>query len=163
MKTNPLRMIGAIAVWSILVMVPAGADEGHSPGGKKLFMKHFEESLFDITKNASYSIEILLDNKEYDIGKDSIGVALHNDRDVDVTGATFTLVLKNLDSGKPASGTPTITEKGGGLYIVKGLDLQQKGRWELTVTASKNGTEDHAIFLFPDVLRKRHKKGKYSP
>jgi hypothetical protein len=126
-------------------------------------MKHFEESIFDITKNTSYSIEILLDDKEYDIGKDAIGIALHNDRDVDVTGATFTLVMKNLDSGKPASGTPTITEKGGGLYIVKGLDLQQKGRWELTVTASKNGIEDHVIFLFPDVLKKRYKKGRYSP
>ena len=144
-------------------MVPAGADEGHGHGGKTLFMKHFDESLFDITKNASYSIEILLDNKEYDIGKDAIGIALHNDKDVDVTGATFTLVLKNPDSGKPASGTWTITEKGGGLYIVKGLDLEQKGRWELTVTASKNGIADHAIFLFPEVLKERYKKGKYSP
>ncbi len=163
MKANLLRMIGAVVVLSILGMVPTGADEIHGPGGKTLFTKHFEESLFDITKNASYSIEILLDDKEYDIGKDVTGIVLHNDRDVDVTGATFTLVMKNLDSGKPASGTPTVTEKGGGLYIAKGLDLEQKGRWELTVTAGKNGIEDHAIFLFPDVLKKRYKKGKYSP
>jgi hypothetical protein len=163
MKAHLLRMTAALAVWGMIIVVPAAAHEGHDAGEKKLFTKHFNESLFDITKNASYSIEILLDDKEYDIGKGVTGIILHNDKDADVTGATVTVMMKNLDSGEPASGTPTVAEKGGGLYLVEGLDLLQKGRWELTVTASKDGHEDRAVFILPDVLKKRYKKGRYSP
>jgi hypothetical protein len=149
MKAHLLRMTAALAVWSMIIVVPAAAHEGHDAGEKKLFTKHFNESLFDITKNASYSIEILLDDKEYDIGKGVTGIILHNDKDADVTGATVTVMMKNLDSGEPASGTPTVAEKGGGLYLV--------------VTASKDGHEDRAVFILPDVLKKRYKKGRYSP
>jgi len=44
---------------------------------KRIFTKHFQETLFDISKNAEFSIEILLDDKEYKIGKNVIGIVLH--------------------------------------------------------------------------------------
>ena len=163
MKAHLVRMTVALAVLSVIVMMLAGAHEAHGAGKKKIFTKHFNESPIEITKNASYSIEILLDDKEYDIGKDVTGIVVHNDKDVDVAGAVVFLVLKNLDTGTPDPATPTITDKGNGLYIVKGLDLLQKGRWELTVTVSKAGIKDHAVFFFPDVLKERYKKGRYSP
>lgn len=35
----------------------------------KLFTKYFQESLFDITGRALYSVEVLLNDKEYELGK----------------------------------------------------------------------------------------------
>jgi hypothetical protein len=163
MKVYLLRMTAALAVWSMIIVVPASAQAGHDAGEKKLFTKHFSKSLFDITKNASYSIEILLDDKEYHIGKDTYGMIVHNDKDADVGGADLSLTLKNLDTGKPAPDAPAITYRGDGLYIIKGLDLKREGRWELTVNVSKDGHEDRAVFVFPDVLKNRYKKGRYSP
>ncbi len=57
----------------------------------------------------------------------------------------------------------TITDKENGLYIVSGLNLQRDGRWELSVTVRKGDVEDSVKFLFPDVLKERHPKGRYSP
>ena len=120
--------------------------------------------MFDITEHGAYSVEVLLDDSEYKIGKGVVGIVVHGDNDSDVIGAKLTIVQKNLETGEPVSGPLTITDKENGLYIISGLDLQRKGRWELSVTVKKGEVEDSVKFLFPDVLKEeRHPKGRYSP
>lgn len=139
--------------------VRAEADKGT----KRIFTKHFQETLFDISDKAEYSIEILLDDKEYKIGKDVIGIVVHNARDQDVEKAAISIDFRNLDTGRPTTQTPVVKEKGEGLYLVSDLDLKKEGRWRLLIRVKKDGIEDSVQFLLPDALKTLHPAGKYSP
>jgi uncharacterized surface anchored protein len=130
---------------------------------KRIFTKHFQETLFDITKNAEFSIEILLDEKEYKIGKNVIGIVVHNKRDQDVEKATLSIDFRNTETGQPSSQTPVVKEKGEGLYLVSGLDLKKEGSGKLTIKVKKGAVEDSVQFLLPDALKTLHPAGKYSP
>lgn len=142
----------------------SATHEGGFAGGEKtLFTKHFQNTLFDITEHAAYSVEILLDDKEYKIGKNVVGIVLHDAHDEDVIGAEITFVLKDLVAGKNSTVTPMVTDKGNGLYIVSGLDLQKEGKWELAITVKRGHIEDRVNFVFPDALKARVPKGRYSP
>ncbi|HXX53051.1 MAG TPA: hypothetical protein VEI28_00625, partial [Thermodesulfovibrionales bacterium] len=70
------------AVLLLCVVDPVGAsqkDQLQISGEKRLFTKHFENTIFDITEHAEYSVEVLLDDKEYKkLGKNVIGVVIHN-------------------------------------------------------------------------------------
>lgn len=147
----------------MLFTVPAFAHKSRDAGGKKIFTKHFNGTLFDITKHAAFSVEILLDDSEYPIGKGVVGIVIHNARDQDVKGAGIALTLKNMETGQRVPGAPTITDKGNGLYIVSGLNLQRKGRWELLVTVSKDNVKDSVKFDLPAALKNLYPKGRYSP
>lgn len=129
---------------------------------KAAFTKHFKETLFDITINAEFSIEILLDDREYKkLGKDVIGIVIHNSHDEDVEKAAVAIDFMNLDTGETA--IPIVKEKGNGLYIVSGLDVHKEGRWKLTITIKEGKVEDSARFLFPDVFKDRLPAGRYNP
>ncbi len=153
-----------ILAFSLIVTETAFAThEGQGSAEKKIFTKHFQNTLFDITEHASYSIEILLDDKEYKIGKNVIGIVVHDAHDEDVKGAQLAIDLRNLATKEDAGGKPAVTDKGNGLYIVSGLDLQKPGRWELSITVKKGGVKDRVKFMLPDALKDRPAKGKYSP
>ncbi len=166
MKTSiSYGITGLIMVLILLAGSPSNAthEGGHTRGEKALFTKHFQNTLFDITEHAAYSVEILLDDKEYKIGKNVIGIVVHNALDEDVSGAEIIFSLKDLSTDKNSPVTPMVTDKGNGLYIVSGLDLQRKGKWELAITVKKGGLEDHSKFILPDALKERVPKGRYSP
>lgn len=158
------RCVITVALAFVLFTPGPGAVHGESgPTGIKKFTKHFQQSLFTVTGHAFYSTEVLLDDKEYKIGKDVIGIVVHNAHDEDVKGAELIIVHKNLSTGENAPGTVTVADKGNGLYIVSGLDLQREGRWELAITVKKDGVEDRAKFVLPDALKERVPKGRFSP
>jgi len=165
MKAFALHSIISLAVvLSVFASGSAASHEGHGPDEKKVFFtKHFQESLFDVTEHALYSLEVLLNDNEYKIGKDVIGVVVHGKNDEDVVGAELTFVHKNLVTGESAPDKLTVTDKKNGLYIVSGLDLKRDGKWELLITVKKGGVEDRVKFTFPDVLKMRPPKGRYSP
>ena len=154
-------IITALA-FSLPVAGPADA-QGFATTEKKTFTKHFEKTLFDITGHSAYSVEVLLDDKEYKIGKDVVGIVIHDAHDEDVKAAELTIVHKNLATSEKAPGTPIVEDKGNGLYIISNLNLQREGRWELAITIKKNGVEDRVKFILPDALKERLPKGKYSP
>jgi hypothetical protein len=114
--------------------------------GKQKFTRHFKQSLFRVTEHAFYSMEVLLDDKEYNIGKNAIGIIVHNALDEDVKGAELVIAHRNVSTGENAPGRVTVVDKGNGLYIISGLDLGRKGRWELMVTVRKDGIEDNVKF-----------------
>jgi hypothetical protein len=131
---------------------------------KHAFTKHFKETLFDITTKAKFSVEILLDDREYKkLGKDVIGIVIHGSRDEDVEKADIAIDFRNLDTGETAVEKPVVKEKGDGLYTVSNLDLKKDGRRQLTITIKKGKVEDSARFLFPDVLKNRLPAGRYNP
>ena len=156
-------IITLAVVLFVFVAGPAASHEGHDTAGKVLFTKHFKESLFDVTEHAIYSLEVLLDDSEYKIGKDVIGIVVHDNKDADVIAAELTIVQKDLATGQAASGKVTVTDKKNGLYVVSGLDLKREGKWELQITVAKDGIKDGVKFIFPDVLKNRPAKGRYSP
>lgn len=139
------------------------ADAGQDEDAKRVFTKHFKETLFDVTEKAEFSVEILLDDKEYKIDKDVIGIVIHNARDHDVEKAAIRIDFRNLDTGRPMAQEPLVKEKGDGLYTVSNLDLKKEGSWKLTITVKKDTAEDSAHFLFPEVLQKRWPAGRYNP
>ena len=139
--------------------VQAEADKN----AKRIFTKHFQETLFDISEKTEFSIEILLNDKEYKIGKDVIGIVVHNARNQDVEKATISIDFRSLDTGRPSTQTPVVKEKGEGLYIVSGLDLKKEGRWRLTIRVKKDGIEDSVQFVLPDALKTLRSAGSYSP
>jgi len=152
----------------ILIMLSGNrstaAHEGGSAGEEKIvFTKHFQNSIFDVTKRAAYSVEILLDDKEYNIGKNVVGIVIHNAHDKDVIGAKVAFVLRVIPSGTKSVVTPVIADKRNGLYIISGLDLQKEGRRELTMMVKKGSVEDTVKFVFPDALKARVPKGRYTP
>ena len=161
-----MKMVISTVVSLLFVfgLLAAGhAEEGHDHGKKKIFTKHFQNTLFDIAEYGAYSVEVLLDDSEYKIGKGVVGIVVHGEKDTDVAGAKLTITHKNLETGEPAPGPLTISDKGDGLYIISGLDLQRVGRWELFINVRKGDIEDSVKFIFPDVLKERHPKGPYSP
>lgn len=163
MKRFVSAIFSAALVFGLLAAAPANAHDDHSPGDKKVFTKHFQQTLFDITRNAAFSVEVLLDDKEYKIGQGVIGIVIHDAKDSDVIGANITVTLKNIGTGAFASGPVSIADKGNGLYIVSGLNLQREGRWEFSVAVRKGDTEDSAQFILPDALEKFLPKGRYLP
>ncbi len=156
---------GLVIVLTLLASNPSSAThKGESAGGgKTLFTKHFQNTLFDITEHAAYSVEILLDDKEYKIGKNVVGIVIHNANDEDVSSAKLAFILKDLIAGKNSPVTAVVTDKGNGLYIVSGLDIKKEGKWELEITVQKDRVEDRVKFFLPDALKTRMPKGRYSP
>lgn len=157
---------GIISLVSGLCLLLGGAAYVHSDNGegkKRIFTKHFMGSLFDISAKANYSIEVLLDEKEYPIGKDVVGIVIHNANDEDVTGAEIAIDYRDLDTGENLSLLPDIKEKGEGLYTVARFDLAKEGRRKLALRVKKGPVEDTVQFLFPDVLKNLRPAGRYSP
>jgi hypothetical protein len=130
---------------------------------KKSFTKHFKGTLFDITEKANFSIEILLDDKEYRIGKNVIGIVVHNAHDEDVAGAQIAIEHINLDTGKSISQSAVVRDKGDGLYTVENLELTKEGRQKLTLKIKKGSVEDSVQFTLPDAMKNLLPAGKYSP
>jgi hypothetical protein len=129
---------------------------------KSKFSKHFNESLFNITDQGYFSVEILLDNKEYaKLGKGVIGIVIHNQYDKDVAGVDVELTSVMPD-GQVNTETPTIKDKGNGLYTVSNINLNKEEQWELKINLKKKKLKDSTSFLFPNVLNKRLPAGKYS-
>ena len=129
---------------------------------KSKFTKHFNESLFNITDKDLFSVEILMDDKEYaKLGKGVIGIVIHNQYDKDVAGVDIELTSVMPDRQVNAD-TPTIKDKGNGLYTVSNINLKKEEQWELKINLKKKKLKDSTSFLFPNVLNKRIPAGKYS-
>lgn len=147
-----------IVGFSLVISHSVYSHEKEHVKGKIQFTKHFHESLFQITEKGEFSIEILLDEKEYKIGKNVLGVVIHDKHDEDVEGAEINVNVRTTEGNIESA---TVQEKGGGLYTIAGVNLQRDGRWELVIKVKKKKIEDSAVFLFPDVLRERKSVGRY--
>ena len=157
------------AVFCLFMAYAAQATHTHESGSeqqpeqkKVRFTKHFNESLFQISGKGEFSVEIMLDDKEYPkLGKNVMGIVVHNKNDEDVEGADLKIVLLG-DQGQDITGSPVIKEKGDGLYTVAGLDLGKEGKGELKVMIKKKKVEDTAVFALPSAMKELFPAGKYT-
>lgn len=155
--------IGAVLVLTLLSSAVADAHEEHGESERRVFTKHFNGSLFAITEREDFSLELILDESEYPIGRNVVGIVIHDSNDSDVVGAVLSVVQKAAETGEIEPGPLEITDLGNGLYTVSGLDLSREDRWELAVSVTKAGLTDSANFLFPVAREDHYPKGRYSP
>ncbi len=130
------------------------AHSGTHDGGAT-FTKHFNETLFAISEKGQVSIEVLLDEKEYKIGKHMVGIVVHDSHDEDVEDAKLEVTVTG--NAEPLK----VKEKGGGLYLMANDGLPKSGSWELKIGIRKKKIDDSALFLFPEALQNRLPAGKY--
>jgi len=134
------------------VMFPAGfataGQDAHEHGG---FTKHYEESLFEVTRNGLFSVEMVFPGHELRTGANTVDLIIHDKEDRDVVGGEITVTPWMPAMGHGTFEAPVVTEKGGGLYAVENIILTMSGNWELRVGVKKAEAEDTAVFEFRDV------------
>lgn len=145
-----------IVFFPAFINVRAQHLEEKTDAGKAKFTKHFNESLFRITEKGEFSIEILLDDKEYKIGKDVIGIVVHDKNDDDVKIADIKISYQDMKE------SPVVIEKGHGVYVVSNLDIKREGKWELNIKVKQYRKIDKTTFIFPDALNKPLPAGEYN-
>ena len=152
-----MRKYFAILITMIFIAGCAGTatqPHEHTPQ-----TKHYEESMFQVTKNGMYSVEMVIKDKELTAGVNSVDIIIHNKYDKDVIGANVTVTPWMPEMGHGVFEDPVITERGGGLYTVENIILIMSGHWELRINIKsdeiENGKtskwEDDIVFDFPGV------------
>jgi len=141
----------------LMALIGAAFAYAHSEKheGSDKFTKHFKDTLFAISEKGQVSIEILLDEKEYKIGRDLIGIVVHDSHDKDVEDAKLLVTVTGMV--EPLK----VREKGDGLYLAPSISLPKEGTWKLSISVKKGKIEDEVIFVFPDMLNKKMPAGKY--
>lgn len=152
-----LSTISILFLFFFSLSSPALSAVAAAGGGQPVtFTKHFRQTFFAITEKAAFSVEILPDEKEYKIGRNVVGIVVHNRHDGDVEGAELTVTAEG--STQPV----TVKEKGGGLYLASNLDLQRQGTWKLVIQVTDKSVTDSAAFVFSDSASKFLPPGQYN-
>ncbi|MGO9951981.1 MAG: FixH family protein [Dissulfurispiraceae bacterium] len=115
--------------------------------------KHYEQSLFKMTDNGLYSVEMIIKDKDLKVGVNTFDIIIHDKSDKDVAGAEIKVVPWMPDMGHGVFEKPVVIERGGGIYSVENMILIMEGRWELRLNIKKGDTEDKVTFDFQDVKR----------
>lgn len=115
------------------------------------FTQHYPGSIFKVSENGLYSVEMLIPAKKLKIGVNAVDIIIHDTKDDDVLGAKITVTPWMPEMGHGVSEQPTVMERGGGLYSIDNILVTMAGIWDLRVKVHKDGIEDSAIFRFPDV------------
>ena len=136
----------------ILIVILTGcAAAGSKPHNHDDFTKHYENSLFEVTKKGMFGVEMVVKEHELKTGANSIDLIIHDRNDRDLVGADITVTPWMPEMGHGVFDKPLITEKGGGLYTVENIILVMSGHWELRVNIKNYWNEDSVVFDFPDV------------
>ncbi|MBI5665904.1 MAG: c-type cytochrome [Nitrospirae bacterium] len=112
--------------------------------------RNYEGSLFKMTENDLFGIEIKIMEKGPGNEGNKAEIIVYDSSGNDVENAEITIKLKGRETGNGVSGTVVITEKGGGFYSADNILFRENGPREIIITVRKDGTEDTAIFDFPE-------------
>jgi hypothetical protein len=115
------------------------------------FTQHYENSLFQVSKNRVYSVEMVIKEHELKTGANQVDIIVHDKNDHDVVGAAISVTPWMPTMGHGVLVKPVMTEKGAGLYSVDNIVFSMGGLWELRVEIDKDNVKDTAVFNFPDV------------
>ncbi len=152
MKKQPALSVAIlVAVLLFAAVSSPGADEA-------VFTKHFATTLFAIGEMGRFSIEVLPDDREYDIGSGKAGIVVHDSRDRDVEAAMVEATVTGADGRVDKI---PVKEKGEGLYTIPRSALQMGGASRLSIRVLKKGNEDIATFSLPADLARPLAKGPY--
>lgn len=149
MKTS-LTFFTVVLV-AVLMLAAAGYASGMHEHSEGEFTKHYAESLFKVTENGLYSVELVILGKELVAGTNTVDVIVHDKEDADVMGADIKVTPWMPEMGHGVREKPFVMERGGGLYSVENIDIIMTGHWELRIEVSKAGVTDTVVFDFPHV------------
>lgn len=114
------------------------------------FTKHMKESLFKVTDNGLYSVELLLMDGNLKVGRNDFDIVIHDNKDGDVEEAELEIVssmpISGIEAGPQIRGSSVP-----GLYSIANLNLTKAGHWELLIRIKKDGKKDSVVFDFPDI------------
>ncbi len=127
------------------------ATSGSGPHKHDKFTKHYDKSLYEVTKKGMFGVEMVVKEHVLKTGVNSLDLIIHDINDKDVVGAEITVTPWMPEMGHGVFDKPLITEKGGGLYTVENIILVMSGHWELRVNIKNYWNEDSVVFDFPDV------------
>jgi len=121
--------------------------------------KHYKESIFQVTKNGLYSVEMVIKDKTLTTGVNAVDIIIHDKHDKDVIGANVKVTPWMPEMGHGVFEEPVITEQGGGLYKVENILLIMSGHWQLNINVKSDEIEsgavtkleDDVVFDFPGV------------
>lgn len=144
--------IVSLVIFAVLLPVAAFA---HHTGDVDTAQhtKHYEQSFFKMTDSGLYSVEMVVKDKELNVGVNSFDIIVHDKSDKDVVGAKIKVVPWMPDMGHGVFEKPVVKERGGGAYSVENVILIMEGRWELRLKISNDNAEDTVTFDFPGVSR----------
>jgi hypothetical protein len=142
-----MKRLSILILLALLLPVSGYADSGHE--GK--FTQHYAGSLFKVTEDGLYSVEMVIPARELKIGVNAVDIIVHDAKDADVMGADITVTPWMPEMGHGVSEKPTVVERGGGQYSIENIILIMGGVWDLRVKVRKDDVEDTALFRFPDV------------
>jgi len=125
-----------------------GRDDGkmHAP-----MTQHYEGSLFKVTENGEFSVEVLFPDKKVEMGVNRVDLIIHNKQDKDVTGARITVAPWMPSMGHGVMEKPVVNEKGGGLYNLSNVVFSMTGDWELRLEIASGSTTDKVNITLPPV------------
>jgi hypothetical protein len=126
----------------------SGHEDGteHSP-----MTQHYEDSIFKVTENGEFSVEVLLPDKKVEMGVNRVDLIIHNREDQDVAGARITVEPWMPSMGHGVMERPVVNEKGGGLYNVSNVIFSMTGDWELRIEITSESTTDTVKIHMPGV------------
>ena len=157
--------IAAAILLALTACAPLDEKEhGHHHDDQEThFEPHYAESLFKVTENRIFSIEMVLKEGSLSVGANSLDVIIHGQGNKDVEGAQVRVVPWMPEHRHGISEELVVKERGAGLYSLSSVPLTMEGLWELDVIVSDGGKSDHAVFSFPDVklLRKAGHSGMH--
>ena len=135
-----------------------GEGEAHAP-----MTKHYGDTLFKVTDNGEYSVEVLLPDQKVEMGVNKVDIIIHDRNDRDVAGADITVTpwMPSMDHGVMEK--PVINEKGGGLYSVTNVVFSMTGEWELRLRISVGSTTDTVAIALPPIGAMGHTHSMKAP
>jgi len=135
-----------------------GEGEAHAP-----MTKHYGDTLFKVTDNGEYSVEVLLPDQKVEMGVNKVDIIIHDKNDRDVAGADITVTpwMPSMDHGVMEK--PVINEKGGGLYSVTNVVFSMTGEWELRLRISVGSTTDTVAIALPPIGAMGHTHSMKAP
>jgi hypothetical protein len=135
-----------------------GEGDAHAP-----MTKHYGDTLFKVTDNGEYSVEVLLPDQKVEMGVNKVDIIIHDKNDRDVPGADITVTpwMPSMDHGVMEK--PVINEKGGGLYSVSNVVFSMTGEWELRLRISVGSTTDTVAIALPPIGAMGHTHSMKAP
>lgn len=161
---RPVFLCGALLIGVAGLWGCATTGDVHEDGAVHAPMtKHFEDSLFAVTEGGEFSVEVLFPDKNLEMGVNRVDLIVHNRRDEDVTGADISAEPWMPSMGHGVMESPTVMEKGGGLYNLHNVVLSMTGDWELRLRISKGKVTDTVTVALPPIGAMGHMHAMKAP
>ena len=139
-------MILGLVSWTGCATTQTAQDDGgmHAP-----MTKHYGDTLFKVTDNGEYSVEVLLPDQKVEMGVNKVDIIIHDKKDGDVAGADITVTpwMPSMEHGVMEK--PVVNEKGGGLYTATNVVFSMTGDWELRLEITSGSTTDTVKIPMP--------------